>query len=88
MINLSFISAAVAAFSVLFLVHIILKTSHPFAKSLKSSLFGAFGIIFMSASSVYTGVSVPLNLVSIGLAAILGLPGIGTLMILNTLLTY
>ncbi len=88
MTDLNLISAgAVSVIAVLIVTHLILKTSYPIINSIKSALFGAVGIIILSASSAYTGINIPLNTVSIGLAAMLGIPGIGTIAILNTLLT-
>lgn len=82
----SMYAGVISVLAILILTHIILKISHPIINSIKSALFGTAGIIILSASSVYTGINIPLNIISLGLAAILGIPGIGTIMILNTLL--
>lgn len=79
-------AGAVAVFAIVFLLHLMLKKPHPIINSIKSAITGIMGIIILSASSVYTGVDIPLNVISLGFAAILGLPGIGTIAILNTLL--
>ena len=79
-------AGAVAVLAIVFLINIILKNPHPIINSIKSTSVGAIGIMILSASSCYTGVNIPLNIISLGLAAILGIPGIGTIAILNTLL--
>ena len=70
---------------ILVVVNFILKTKHPIASSIKYLILGPVGLLITNIFSTYTGISCPINTISLGVSALLGIPGIGSLAILNTL---
>ena len=71
---------------ILLLVNIILKAKHPVVKSVFSTASGVISLVIFESLSALTGLSLPLNLITASVSAIFGLPGIGTMLVLNTLL--
>lgn len=69
----------------LFLIHFVLKHRHPFLNSLKSAIPGIISLIFLNIFDSFTGIKMPLNSANIGVSALLGLPGVGVITILNTI---
>ena len=70
---------------ILILINLILKSNHPIASSIKYLILGPIGLLITNIFSTYTGISCPINTISLGVSALLGIPGIGSLAILNTL---
>ncbi len=68
-----------------FIIHLILKYNHPFLRSLSSTGFGVLTLIMLNYSEPLTSIKMPLNNISLGISALLGIPGISALSILNTL---
>lgn len=77
---------AVIPVIILFLINIILKAKHPVVKSVFSTASGIISLVILESFSALTGLSLPLNLITLSTSAIFGLPGIGTMLVLNTLL--
>lgn len=77
---------AVIPVIILFLINIILKAKHPVVKSVFSTASGIISLVILESFSSLTGLSLPLNLITLSTSAIFGLPGIGTMLVLNTLL--
>lgn len=77
---------AVIPMIILLLVNIILKSKHPIVKSIFSTVSGVTSLVILESFSALTGLSLPLNLITASVSAIFGLPGIGTMLVLNSLL--
>ena len=77
---------AVIPVIILFLINIILKAKHPVVKSVFSTASGIISLVILESFSALTGLSLPLNLITLSTSAIFGLPGIETMLVLNTLL--
>ena len=71
---------------ILLLFNIILKSKHPVVKSIFSTVSGVTSLVILESFSALTGLSIPLNLITVSVSAIFGLPGIGTMLVLNSLL--
>ena len=71
---------------ILLLFNIILKAKHPVVKSIFSTASGVISLVIFESFSALTGLSIPLNLITVSVSAIFGLPGIGTMLVLNSLL--
>lgn len=71
---------------ILLLINIILKAKHPVVKSIFSTASGMILLAIFESFSTLTGFSLPLNLITIGTSVIFGLPGIGTMLVLNSIL--
>lgn len=69
----------------LFIIHLIIKSPKPLLKALSSSLSGILGLGFLNFINNFTGVDIPLNLLSISTVSILGIPGVGLLTVLNSI---
>lgn len=70
---------------ILLILNLILNSRHPIIKSLTSAISGitAFGILeYFSCNG---GICVPLNPITISISAILGIPGVAALAVLNSL---
>lgn len=70
---------------ILLLINIILKSKHPIIKSIFSTASGITSLVILESLSALTGFSLPLNLITASVSAIFGLPGIGTMLVLNFL---
>lgn len=69
----------------LFIVHLIIKSPKPLLKALGSPISGILGLGFLNFINNFTGLSVPINLMSITTAAVLGIPGVGLITVLNSM---
>lgn len=69
---------------ILFSANLILKSKHPIIKSFFSAASGVAYLLSFEIFSALTGLSLPLNFVTIGASAVFGLPGIATMLILNS----
>ncbi|MDO4504072.1 MAG: pro-sigmaK processing inhibitor BofA family protein [Clostridia bacterium] len=72
---------------ILILINLILKSNHPIASALKHLALGPIGLLITSIISEYIGITCPINTISLGVSALLGTPGIGSFLILNTFFT-
>ncbi len=73
------------AFIILWIVNYLLGVSHPFYSSIKASLSGVLTLALLEAITSFTGVTIPLNFIVVALSMLLGVPGVGTILILNTI---
>ncbi len=73
---------------VLLILNLILNSHHPIIKSLTSALSGITAFGLLEYFSCYCGICVPLNPTTIFISAILGIPGVAALAVLNSLFCY
>ena len=71
--------------AILIVINIILKTKHPIIKSMTCTLSGLASLACVQALSAFTQITIPLNIITVSFSALLGVPGVGTLTILNSL---
>lgn len=71
----------------LFLMHVTLKYKYPLANALKSALPGIICLVMLSFCNEFTGIKIPINGANLGISALLGIPGVGMMAILNTLVS-
>lgn len=69
----------------LFIIHLIIKSPRPILKALGSPISGILGLGFLNFINNFTGLSVPINLMSVTAASVLGIPGVGLMTILNSM---
>lgn len=69
----------------LFIIHLIIKSPRPILKTLGSPISGILGLGFLNFINNFTGLSVPINLMSVTAASVLGIPGVGLMTILNSM---
>ena len=80
-----FVIYMLSAFVVLLIIHVILRKPHPFFHSLKAFTAGIISVILISMAEPYTGIKIPLNEFSLAVSSVAGLPGIGALALLNSI---
>ncbi|MDO4476852.1 MAG: pro-sigmaK processing inhibitor BofA family protein [Clostridia bacterium] len=85
MTNHLLILTALSILVFLFIIHLIIKSPRPILKALGSPISGILGLGFLNFINNFTGLSVPLNLMSITTASVLGIPGVGLMTILNSM---
>ncbi|MDR0739027.1 MAG: pro-sigmaK processing inhibitor BofA family protein [Oscillospiraceae bacterium] len=64
-------------------LQIALKSKKPIKKAFFLSFLGVIALIFVNITSFLTSVSIPVSLLSIGIAIVMGIPGITTILLLN-----
>lgn len=82
----SILLISLGIFICLVFIQVLIRSKHPIKKTILNILIGIFSLIAVNISSTFTGVFIPVSLLSIGVAAILGLPGVTTILILNMIL--
>lgn len=75
--------SAVVVFSV---IHKISKNKRPFKRALVSVISGISALITVDILSVFTGVYIPVSILSILISIILGIPGVTSMLILNLII--
>lgn len=79
------ILTALSTLAFLFIIHLIIKSPRPILKALGSPISGILGLGFLNFINNFTGLSVPINLMSVTAASVLGIPGVGLMTILNSM---
>ncbi|MBQ2671661.1 MAG: pro-sigmaK processing inhibitor BofA family protein [Clostridia bacterium] len=80
-----YILAFLAVITILFIVYKTSKSPHPFWRAVGSSISGILGFIFVLISYNYTGITLPINLITLSISSLLGVPGVGLLLLLNNM---
>lgn len=76
----------IAVFAVLIIINKLLGSKHAFFKSVFSASEGLAALFATAICSQTLGINMPLNVFSIASAALLGIPGVSTMAVLNTFL--
>lgn len=71
------------AFLLFALAHYISKSKHPFKRSLLSMAVGILTLVAVNLSGSFTGVYLPISLVSVCVSAFGGVPGVTLMLGLN-----
>lgn len=70
-------------FIVFAIIHRIAKNKRPLKRALLSLFTGALTLLLVNLSSVFTGVYLPVSLLSILVSLIGGIPGVTLMLVLN-----
>lgn len=70
-------------FSVLLILHVAAGTQKPFRRALGSALNGLIALVLVNITGGFTGVTLPVSLLSLGISAGLGIPGVTMMLLLN-----
>lgn len=65
------------------IIHYISKSKHPFKRSLFSLFLGILTLLAVNVSGSFTGVTLPVSLLSVCCAAFGGIPGVTLMLGLN-----
>ena len=74
---------AAGIFLLLVVIQVILRTKHPIRKAAGGVLTGLAALIIVNVSGVLTGVTLPISMLSIGVSAVAGIPGVTMMLLLN-----
>ncbi len=78
-----YIVAFAMVITILFIIYMTSKSPHPFWQAVGSSISGIFGLAFVLVSYNYTAITIPINLFTLSVSSLLGIPGVGLLLLLN-----
>lgn len=73
-------------FVLLVIIRIIMKNKHPVGKTICSVLFGLLCFAAVNATGKFTGVTLPVSVLSLGIASIAGIPGVTMMLVLNIIM--
>ena len=84
--NLITILTAIGVFLLLVIIQVIVKAKKPVQRAFGGVCTGLAALIVVNISGFFTGVSLPLSVLTIGISAAAGIPGVTMLLLLNLLL--
>ena len=70
-------------FCALLVLHVAAGSKKPFRRALGSALNGLVALVLVNITGGFTGVTLPVSLLSLGVSAGLGIPGVTMLLLLN-----
>ena len=73
-------------FLLLFSIQIIIRAKNPLKKTFFSMLKGITTLVAVNILGVFTGVTLPVSLLSLAIAAVVGMPGVTAMLIFNAFL--
>ncbi len=76
----------IISFIVFSVIHKISKNKRPFKRAFISLLSGLLSLIAVDVLSIFTGVYIPISVLSILTAIVLGIPGVTSMLCLNLIL--
>lgn len=76
----------VSVFLVLVIIQKIMKSIHPVRSAILSMLWGIVALIAVNICSFFTGVSIPVSPMTLSASAVLGIPGVTCLLLLQRIL--
>ena len=79
------ILTAVGVFALLVVIQVVVKAKKPVQRALGGVCIGLCALVVVNISGFFTGVSLPLSTLTIGVSAAAGIPGVTMLLVLNLL---
>ncbi|HEX2986357.1 MAG TPA: pro-sigmaK processing inhibitor BofA family protein [Caproiciproducens sp.] len=73
-------------FGLLVLIQVIVKSPKPVQRAAGGVVIGLLALIAVNITGFYTGVSLPLSPLTIGVSGAAGIPGVTLLLLLNLIL--
>lgn len=86
MSTLTCIIIAGIMFFLLFFIQILVRSKKPLQKTFLGIITGIGSLLAVNISGIFTGVTLPISLLSIAVSAVAGIPGVTTMLILNMIL--
>ena len=77
---------AAAIFILLILIQVILKAQKPVGKTVTEMGIGLGSLLLVNIAGIFTGVTLPISVLSVSMAAVAGIPGVTTMLLLNLIL--
>ena len=81
-----FLLICVIVFLTLFFIQVIVRARNPIKKMLVSMIKGIATLVVVNILGIFTGVTLPVSLLSLLIAAVVGIPGVTAMLILNAFL--
>lgn len=78
-----FWAIAAGIFLLLVIVQVIVRAKKPVRKAASGMLNGVLTLIAVNIAGIFTGVSLPVSLLSLGVSAVAGIPGVTMLLLLS-----
>lgn len=73
-------------FLVLVIIQKIMKSAHPIRSAILSMLWGIIALVAVNICSSFTSVSIPVSPMTLSVSAVLGIPGVTCLLLLQRIL--
>lgn len=70
-------------FLLLVVIQVILRAKHPVRKAAGGVLTGVAALVAVNITGILTGVTLPISVLSVGVSAVAGIPGVTMLLLLN-----
>jgi len=77
---------ALIIFILLFIIHTTLRSRKPFSRTLTEIGIGLGTLLLVNTAGIFTGITLPLSVFSISVAAVAGIPGVTAMLLLNLIL--
>ena len=72
-------------FLLLVIVQVIVQAKKPVRKAIGGILTGIIALIAVNVSGFFTGVTLPVSLMTVGVSAVAGVPGVTLLLLLSVI---
>ena len=73
-------------FLLLVVIQVIMKSKHPVRHAIGGILTGLFTLAVVDLTGSFTGVSLPISPLTIGISGVAGIPGVTLLLLMNLIL--
>ncbi len=83
--NMIAVLSACGVFLFLVVIQVIIRSRHPVQRAVGGMCIGVGALIAVNVAGFFTGVTIPFSLLSIGVSAAAGIPGVTSLLLLNLL---
>ena len=79
-------ATAVAVLLVLVFIQVLFRSKNPIRKAIFGILLGISSLIAVNITGIFTGIFIPVSIMSVFICAVAGIPGTILLLILNLIL--
>lgn len=84
--NLTAVVCALGVFALLVLIQIIVKAQHPVRKAIGGIITGLCALAVVNLTGCFTGVSLPVSPLTLGVSGAAGISGVTMLLLLDLIL--
>ena len=84
--NLTAVLCALGVFALLVVIQVIVKAEHPVRKAIGGILTGLCALVVVNLTGCFTGVTLPISPLTLGVSGAAGISGVTMLLLLNLLL--
>lgn len=84
--NLTAVTCALGVFALLVVIQVIVKAEHPVRKAIGGILTGLCALVVVNLTGCFTGVTLPISPLTLGVSGAAGISGVTMLLLLNLLL--